>query len=138
MAIAASLAAILTSGLAVPASTVAGIDKKPAHKQAWQWRWQVWLPPHWQRLAKCETGLNWRHNSGTYQGAFGFHRDSWDDRRYRPRGYPSEAYNATPWQQWKVARKIAKLYGLADPWGCWRGPEHAWVRGGLPEHGQHS
>jgi hypothetical protein len=96
---------------------------------AWQWRWQKWLPPVWQRIGACETGYgkrpgNWHWNSGTYQGAFGFHRSSWD--AFRLPGYPTEAYNATPWQQYRVALAIHRRYGFTG-WGCYT--HHAWVRG---------
>lgn len=104
--------------------------------QAWQWQYKTWMPRHWQNLAACESGSNppnWQHNSGTYEGAFGFYRGSWD--AFRPARYPSSASAATPWQQWQVALRIAARYGIASPWGCWRGPQHAWVRAGLPEHG---
>lgn len=104
--------------------------------KAWQWQYKRWMPVHWQNLAACESGSNppnWRHNSGTYEGAFGFYYGSWDS--FRLPGYPRAAYLASPWQQWQVARRIAARYGLAEPWGCWRGPQHAWVRAGLPEYG---
>ena len=74
-----------------------------------------WLPPTWWAIGMCETQLNWRHNSGTYQGAFGFYRGSWDS--FAPAGYPSEAYNATPWQQYQVALRIWRRYGFSG-WGC--------------------
>lgn len=106
-------------------------------RDAWQWNYRAWMPPHWIRLAECESGSkppNWRHNSGTYQGAFGFYYGSWD--QFKPvKGWPRDAHLATPWQQWRTALRIARRYGLASPWGCWRGPQHAWVRGGLPEYG---
>ena len=31
----------------------------------WQWRYRVWMPAVWQRLAQCESGSNppnWRHD----------------------------------------------------------------------------
>lgn len=101
-------------------STPALAARTPAWKQAWQYRWQVWLPDKWQRIGACETGYgkrpgNWHWNSGTYQGAFGFHYTSWD--RFRPAGYPSEAYQATPWQQYMVALAIWRRFGLSG-WGC--------------------
>ena len=103
----------------------------------WQWRYDVWMPQHWINLAACESGSsppNWRHNSGTYEGAFGFYRGSWDQFKYR--GYPQSASQATPWQQYRVARRIAARYrSIAGSWGCWRGAGHAWVRAGLPEYG---
>jgi len=132
-AVAACLTATLALGLTTPAPALAG---KPARKQAWQWDYKKWMPKHWQNLAACETGTdppNWAHNSGTYQGAFGFYYVSWDS--FKLPGYPSEAYLATPWQQWRVAKRIAQRYGMAEPWGCWRGSHHAWVRAGMPEYG---
>jgi hypothetical protein len=103
----------------------------------WQWRYRAWMPQHWIRLAYCESGTrppadpNWRHRSGSYAGAFGFYDGSW--LAFRLPGYPSRADLANPFQQWTVARRIAARYGIASPWGCWRGPQHAWVRGSLPE-----
>lgn len=94
--------------------------------QDWQWQYRKWMPPVWQRLARCETGLNWRHNSGTYEGAFGFYKGSWDQFRYA--GYPSSADRATPWQQYRVALRIHARYGFTG-WGCYQGAAHAWVRG---------
>lgn len=76
------------------------------------------LPYHWFHIATCESGSNppnWRHNSGTYQGAFGFHHQSWDGFNYY--GFPSEAYLATPEQQYKVALAIHAKYGFSG-WGC--------------------
>jgi hypothetical protein len=105
--------------LAAPASAT------PTTKQ-WQWEYRKWMPPVWQRLARCESGSNppnWQHNSGTYQGAFGFYHGSWDDYRYP--GYPTDAHRATPWQQYRVALRIHARYGFTG-WGCYR---HAWVRG---------
>lgn len=120
-------AAVLIAATLVPAASSAG---------EWQWKYRVWMPQHWQNLAACESGSNppnWRHNSGTYEGAFGFYHGSWD--AFRPARYPSSASQATPWQQWQVALRIAARYGIASPWGCWRGSHHAWVRNGLPERG---
>ena len=92
--------------------------------QAWQYKWQVWLPDKHRRVTTCETPItvnghremNWRHNSGTYQGAYGFHYDSWD--QFKPvRWWPSEAYLATPWQQYQTALAIYRRYGWSG-WGC--------------------
>jgi len=92
----------------------------------YHYAWREWLPDKWQRLGACETGYgkrpgNWRWNSGTYQGAFGFYYGSWDAfvplaaRKARP--YPSEAYEATPRQQYEVALAIWRRYGFSG-WGC--------------------
>lgn len=89
--------------------------------QSWQWKWQVWLPDKWQRVGACETGYGkrpgrWNWNSGTYQGAFGFHYDSWD--QFKPvHWWPREAYLATPWQQYRTALAIHARYGFSG-WGC--------------------
>ena len=85
--------------------------------QAWayQYDWRSWLPAKWVRVARCETGVRWDWNSGAYQGAFGFAVSSWD--AFRLPGYPSEAYLATPRQQYEVALLIWRRYGLSG-WGC--------------------
>ena len=128
------VALALTVGVASSAAGTPPVKK--VGPPIWQYNYKAWMPQHWQNLAACESGSkppNWTHNSGTYQGAFGFYYGSWDAFKYR--GYPSEAYLATPWQQYRVALRIAAKYGIASPWGCWRGPQHAWVRNGLPEYG---
>lgn len=76
------------------------------------------LPARWFHITTCESGSNppnWKHNSGTYQGAFGFHYTSWDN--FNTFGYPSEAYLATPEQQYRVALAIYARYGFTG-WGC--------------------
>lgn len=80
-----------------------------------QWNWPAWLPAHWQRVGKCETRLNWRHSNSSYQGAFGFAISSWDG--YKLPGYPDEAWQATPWQQYQVALQIYRRFGMSG-WGC--------------------
>lgn len=82
-----------------------------------------WLPAHWWRLAKCETGLRWRWNSGSYEGAFGIYYGTWDT--YRKVHEPRAAYLASPRVQLRVARRIAERHTMYA-WGCWR---HGWVRG---------
>lgn len=67
----------------------------------------------WDRLARCETGGNWRHHNSTYQGGLGFYHGSWD--AYRPRRFPRDAHLASREQQIVVGRRI-----LADVgWGAW-------------------
>lgn len=101
-------------------------QKAHARWTVYHFHWWVWLPDKWQRIGACETGYgkrpgNWRHSNGSYQGAFGFAIRSWDDfapradRRAGP--YPSEAYLATPRQQYEVALAIYRVYGLSG-WGC--------------------
>jgi hypothetical protein len=103
--------------------------KAQARFRSWQryhYEWANWLPDKWQRIGACETGYgrrpgNWQHDSGTYQGAFGFAVSSWDGfvPRADPKAgpYPSEAYLATPRQQYEVALAIYRTYGLSG-WGC--------------------
>jgi len=94
---------------------------------SWQWKYKAWMPAVWQRVAQCESGSNppnWKHDSGTYQGAFGFYHGSWD--AFRPARYPSNAADASPWQQYRVALRIHARYGFTG-WGCYR---HSWVRNG--------
>lgn len=92
----------------------------------YHYNWQQWLPDKWQRIVACETGYgkrpgNWRHANSSFQGAFGFATSSWD--AFVPRAdpkagpYPSEAYLATPRQQYEVALAIYRMYGLSG-WGC--------------------
>lgn len=100
--------------------------KRAERWYAYHHDWPSWLPDKWQRVGACETGYGqrpgrWDWNSGTYQGAFGFYHGSWDafvpraDRKAGP--YPSEAYLATPRQQYEVALAIWRMFGFSG-WGC--------------------
>lgn len=86
-------------------------------QQEWQrqYDWETWLPDKWRRIGVCETQLNWRHSNSSYQGAFGFAVSSWD--AFKLPGYPDEAWQATPWQQYQVALAIYDRYGFSG-WGC--------------------
>lgn len=92
----------------------------------YHYAWREWLPDKWQRIGACETGYgrrpgNWRWDSGTYQGAFGFYHGTWDqyktyaDPKAGP--YPAEAYLATPRQQYEVALAVWRRHGYSA-WGC--------------------
>lgn len=87
--------------------------------QSWQWKTNVWLPDKHRRVAICETGQdppNWQHDSGTYQGGYGFWYGTWD--RYKPVGWwPDNAAQATPWQQYRTALRVIADYGWSG-WGC--------------------
>lgn len=98
----------------------------------WQYDYKAWMPSVWQRLAHCEGGTrppqdpNWQHNSGTYQGALGFYYGTWD--RFKNPGYPSEAYLATPWQQYQTALNVYNYKNFRfSGWGCYGNP---WVKYG--------
>jgi hypothetical protein len=70
---------------------------------------------NWDSVAQCETGQDWNWNSGTFQGALGFHWGAWDD--FRPSHYPTEAYLASRAQQMIVADIIERAVGIGA-WGC--------------------
>lgn len=124
LAIVAALA-IVNAGDAKPRTSSATYQSQfVGHRvgnQNWQWQWEVWLPDKWQRIGACETGYGkrpgrWDWNSGTYQGAFGFHYASWD--QFKPVWWwPDNAYDATPWQQYRTALAIHARYGFSG-WGC--------------------
>lgn len=92
-----------------------GARRAFARWHAHHYDWRSWLPAKWYRIARCETGTRWDWNSGPYQGAFGFAVSSWD--AFKLRGYPSEAYLATPREQYEVALAIWRRYGFSG-WGC--------------------
>ncbi len=85
------------------------------HERARQYNWQAWLPDKWRRVGMCETQLNWQHSNSGYQGAFGFAIQSWD--QFKLPGYPDEAWQASPWQQYQVALAIWRRFGFSG-WGC--------------------
>jgi hypothetical protein len=80
-----------------------------------EWNWRAWLPAKWYRIARCETGVRWDWDSGRYQGAFGFWYGTWD--AYKPRGAPSEAFLATPREQYEAALNVYRAVGY-EAWGC--------------------
>ena len=93
-----------------------------AYRRWWTYHyaWWEWLPDKWARIGACETGYGkrpgqWTWNSGTYQGAFGFYHGTWD--QYKPKGAPSEAYLATPRQQYQCALNVYYAHGYGA-WGC--------------------
>lgn len=76
------------------------------------------LPPHprsvWARLAECESNGDWSWNgSGLYDGGLQFHPQTWAS--YRPRRYPEYAWQAKPYQQIRVAKRLQRAAG----WGQW-------------------
>lgn len=94
-------------------------NKTQAHYE-YHYAWWEWLPAKWARIGGCETGYGkppgqWTWNSGRYQGAFGFYYGTWD--AYKPAGAPSEAYLATPRQQYQAALNVYADHGYGA-WGC--------------------
>lgn len=72
---------------------------------------------YWWKLALCESGGDWEmkadYRGQEYHGGLSFHPQTWAD--YRSKGLPRFAYQATPGEQIRVARKV-----LADQgWEAW-------------------
>jgi len=68
----------------------------------------------WDRLAQCESGGNWKINTGNgYSGGIQFHPDTW--RGYGGTKYASHAHKATKSQQIKIAKKVLAGQG----WKAW-------------------
>ncbi|MBC7274791.1 MAG: transglycosylase family protein [Streptomyces sp.] len=72
--------------------------------------------PDWDAIAACESGGNWKANTGNgYYGGLQFKTSSWAAAggfKYAPR-----ADLATRKQQIAVARKLARIQGMGA-WGC--------------------
>ncbi|MFJ4775696.1 transglycosylase family protein [Streptomyces sp. NPDC088762] len=74
--------------------------------------------PDWNAIARCESGGNWRANTGNgHYGGLQFTQSSWNaagGRRYARR-----ADLATKAQQIATARRLAKIQGMGA-WTCAR------------------
>lgn len=72
----------------------------------------------WDAIARCESGGNWRANTGNgHYGGLQFTRSSWNaagGRKYAPR-----ADLATKAEQIATARRLAKIQGMGA-WTCAR------------------
>ncbi|MEV6394655.1 transglycosylase family protein [Streptomyces sp. NPDC051907] len=73
---------------------------------------------NWDAIAQCESGGNWRANTGNgHYGGLQFTQSSWEaagGRRYAPR-----ADLATKSEQIATARRLARLQGMGA-WTCAR------------------
>ncbi|MFE9645611.1 transglycosylase family protein [Streptomyces sp. NPDC006365] len=68
----------------------------------------------WDRIAQCESGGNWRINTGNgYYGGLQFSAATW--RAYGGTAYASTADKASKAQQIAVATKVQRAQG----WGAW-------------------
>ena len=88
-----------------------------------------WISPFAWAVAVCETGKghnhpDFRHDSGSYEGAWGWFAGTWKlDRR---RGYPKHAYQATSRQQNRVFHDSIEK---GRYFGCHRnGGYRSWLR----------
>lgn len=76
------------------------------------------LTPHptnvWARLAECESGGQWSYNGSViYDGGLQFHPQTW--AAHRKRKLPKHAWQATPYQQIVVAKRVQAAQG----WSAW-------------------
>lgn len=68
----------------------------------------------WDRLALCESGGNWRANTGNgYHGGLQFSRRTW--AAFGGRAYAGTANHATRLQQIAIAEKVRGVQG----WKAW-------------------
>ncbi len=75
---------------------------------------QAASPRQWDRLAKCESGSNWRANTGNgYYGGLQFSRRTW--RAYGGTAYARTANHATRLQQIAIAERVLRGQG----WKAW-------------------
>ncbi|MEU3252255.1 transglycosylase family protein [Streptomyces sp. NPDC006997] len=74
------------------------------------------LRPDWDAIAACESGGNWKANTGNgYYGGLQFKTSSWiaaGGLRFAPR-----ADLATRRQQIAIAKRLARIQGMGA-WGC--------------------
>jgi hypothetical protein len=72
--------------------------------------------PDWDAIAACESGGNWKANTGNgYYGGLQFSQSSWVAAGGLK--YARRADLATRRQQIAVARRLAALQGMSA-WGC--------------------
>ncbi|MFG2985948.1 transglycosylase family protein [Streptomyces sp. NPDC048258] len=94
--------------------TVALLDVSGAHAAAVHSK----PTPDWDAIARCESGGNWKANTGNgHYGGLQFTRSSWNaagGRKYAPR-----ADLATKTEQIATARRLAKMQGMGA-WTCAR------------------
>jgi resuscitation-promoting factor RpfA len=68
----------------------------------------------WDRLAQCESGGNWRANTGNgYYGGLQFSRRTWHG--FGGGSYAATANNASRPQQIAIAEKVLRVQG----WKAW-------------------
>ncbi|GAA4388293.1 transglycosylase family protein [Brevibacterium sp. NPDC049920] len=72
------------------------------------------IDPVWDRLAQCESGGNWKINTGNgYYGGLQFSASTW--KAFGGHKYAKNAHLATREQQIEIAQKVQKVQG----WGAW-------------------
>ncbi|WP_279345592.1 transglycosylase family protein [Streptomyces sp. AP-93] len=100
---------VLVMLLAVPLLDVSGAHAAAVHSKQ---------GPDWDAIARCESGGNWRANTGNgHYGGLQFTQSSWKaagGRKYAPR-----ADLATKAEQIATARRLARIQGMGA-WTCAR------------------
>lgn len=92
---------------------IADRDYRLALRTLWRKRFAAALERSiWSRLAECESNGRW-HIDADFDGGLQFHPDTWS--AYRPARYPDHAYEATPAEQIRVARRVLAAQG----WNAW-------------------
>lgn len=89
------VAAVLALAMCFTAGSGAVVKRNPTRP--------AWMPALYWAVGECETGLNPKHSTRSYEGAWGFLRSSWDAFRGR---FPHDATRATLWQQYVVIRRM--------------------------------
>jgi Transglycosylase-like domain len=69
----------------------------------------------WERVNVCEEGGRWDVEAGDFGGGLGFTRANWE--QFNTFGFPSDAADATPMQQIRVAVAFAAAY-LGGPFAA--------------------
>jgi hypothetical protein len=68
----------------------------------------------WERLAQCESGGNWKANTGNgFYGGLQFADRTWDG--HGGEKYAPKAHRATKKQQIRIAERVLRTQG----WGAW-------------------
>ncbi len=93
---------VITAAMAVPLVFAAPAQAGPSRHD------------RWDRLAQCESGGNWRANTGNgHYGGLQFTRRTW--RAYGGGAYATTANHATRLQQIAIAEKVLRSQG----WKAW-------------------
>ncbi len=89
-------------------------------RRKWEWNWQASVPYQGQRLAQCESSVNWyaegSSRDGTFYSAFNIGRSRYDTAAHKMgvRGWHEGPGVPSPWEQWQAAIGYYRLYG--DGW----------------------
>jgi hypothetical protein len=111
--------AVLTLAVSAQAARHPEHWVKGRGNQGWQWKWEVWLPDKWQRIARCETGLNFDHANGSYVSAFGIWRPIYNADARAMHSKPwNDRVHPSPWHQYRAALGHYKMHGGYSGWGC--------------------